>query len=432
MTAFLAWLGSSSEVFLRYGVWGLFAVAFAESSFFPVPPDLLLIPMSILNPRLALWYALVCTVASVAGGVFGHFIGWRAGRPLLSRLFSEKMIDRVDQLFSRYGGWAVGIAAFTPIPYKVFTIAAGVFHMNRAPVIIASIIGRGGRFFLVAALIMALGQRGLEFISSNFELITLGLTALVLGAWYVSRRTRFLRAADIWLSARGAAIRDVYQRRFYPLGVYGYYLIAGLGLAGTSLILFTRLATEMLEQELDAFDATILNATRSWGGPALRAVMRGLSWLGTDWVLLSMAATAVVFLLFSRRRAWESVTVTVAVGGSWALNTFLQGIFKRQPPPGIIGPGLPTYSFPSQHSLLAFAFAGICAYLVWRHGKSRVRSAIGAALAVAFGLAVGLSRIFLALDYPSDVLAGCAVGAFWVATCVLGLETARFRDEQRR
>lgn len=431
MSSLLAWLNSSAGLFLHYGVWGLFAVAFAEASFFPVPPDLLLIPLALLNPRLALWYASVCTAASVAGGVFGHYLGSRAGRPLLNRLFSARSIERVDALFSRYGGWAVGIAAFTPIPYKVFTIAAGAFGMDRAPVIIASVIGRGGRFFLEAALIMVLGQSGLAFISRNFELITSALAAMVLVAWYLSRRTRFFAAAGAWLNARAEGARALYRRRFQPLGAYGYYLAAGLGLAGTSLVLFTKLATELLEQELDAFDVVVLNAVRPLIGAGTRAVLRGLTLLGQDWLLLTVAAVLAAWLL-RRRRTWESVTVVAAVGGAWALNTFLQEFFRRPQPPGLVGAELGGFSFPSQHSLLAFVFYGICVYFCRRFvAKPSLRLA-GSALAVAAGLLVGFSRVCLALDYPSDVLAGYAAGGFWVAMCVLGLETARYLQEQRR
>lgn len=431
MSSLLAWLNSSAGLFLHYGIWGLFAVAFAEASFFPVPPDLLLIPLALLNPRLALWYASVCTAASVAGGVFGHYLGSRAGRPLLNRLFSARSIERVDALFSRYGGWAVGIAAFTPIPYKVFTIAAGAFGMDRAPVIIASVIGRGGRFFLEAALIMVLGQSGLAFISRNFELITSALAALVLVAWYLSRRTRLFAAAGAWLNARAEGARALCRRRFQPLGAYGYYLAAGLGLAGTSLVLFTKLATELLEQELDAFDVGVLNAVRPLIGAGARAALRGLTLLGQDWLLLTVAAVLAAWLL-RRRRTWESVTVVAAVGGAWALNTFLQEFFRRPQPRGLVGAELGGFSFPSQHSLLAFVFYGICVYFCRRFvAKPSLRLA-GSALAVAAGLLVGFSRVCLALDYPSDVLAGYAAGGFWVAMCVLGLETARYLQEQRR
>ena len=96
----------------------LFAIAFAESSFFPVPPDILLITMALVNPEAAFVLALICSVGSVTGGMFGYFIGWLGGRPLLHRLFSERKIAVVKNAFEKYEVWAIGVAGFTPIPYK--------------------------------------------------------------------------------------------------------------------------------------------------------------------------------------------------------------------------------------------------------------------------------------------------------------------------
>src|SRR3989338_4669918 len=118
----------SRSTFLPFGEAGLFAVAFMESSFFPIPPDLLLIPLVLLNPQLGLWYALVCTIGSVLGAVLGYYIGIKGGRPILIRLAGKEKTDKTARYFRKYGDWAIGIAAFTPIPYKVFTIAAGVFR----------------------------------------------------------------------------------------------------------------------------------------------------------------------------------------------------------------------------------------------------------------------------------------------------------------
>ena len=123
----------------------LFAIAFAESSFFPIPPDLLLIPLCLANPSLALGYATICLAGSVLGGMFGYLLGLKGGRPLFLKLFSEQKFRVVEHYFQKYDVWAVGIAAFTPIPYKVFTIAAGVFHLNFRRFVLTSIAGRGGR-----------------------------------------------------------------------------------------------------------------------------------------------------------------------------------------------------------------------------------------------------------------------------------------------
>jgi membrane protein YqaA with SNARE-associated domain len=117
----LAWAASP------HAEWALAIIAFAESSFFPVPPDLLMIPMAAARPENAFFFAFLCTLFSLLGGVFGYWIGQKGGQPILNRFIKRETVLRVEGLFNRYDAWAIGIAGFTPIPYKVFTIASGAF-----------------------------------------------------------------------------------------------------------------------------------------------------------------------------------------------------------------------------------------------------------------------------------------------------------------
>ncbi|MEW6103748.1 MAG: YqaA family protein [bacterium] len=167
-----------------YGVYALFILSFVESSFFPVPPDLLLIALCLLNPKISLFYATVCAIASVLGGMVGYFIGFFGGRPLAERLFKKEKIEIVHNYFQKYEAWAIFIAAFTPIPYKVFTIAGGVFYINFLKFIIASIFGRSGRFFIVGCLIMLFGERVKGMIKGHFEAFTIIFTLLLIGGFY--------------------------------------------------------------------------------------------------------------------------------------------------------------------------------------------------------------------------------------------------------
>lgn len=168
-------------VFAPYGVSGLFALAFIESSFFPVPPDILLILLCLMEPEKALWFALVCTVGSTLGGMFGYFIGWFGGKPVLEKLFSKDKVQKVHEYFSKYEVWAVFIAGFTPIPYKVFTISGGVFYINFPKFVLASVTSRGLRFYLEAILIMLYGQWALNFIDKYFDVLSvLAVAALIL------------------------------------------------------------------------------------------------------------------------------------------------------------------------------------------------------------------------------------------------------------
>jgi membrane protein YqaA with SNARE-associated domain len=170
------------------GVVGLFLVSFFEASFFPLPPEVLLLPMAVVNPPMAIFYAAVVTAGSTAGGMFGYFLGLKAGRKLLLRFVSRQKLSRVEQLFASYGGWAVAVAGFTPLPYKVFTIASGVFRIRKRVFLTASVLSRGARFLLEALLINAFGEQAIDFIKTYFGPLTIGLMAVVL--FYAAWRSR--------------------------------------------------------------------------------------------------------------------------------------------------------------------------------------------------------------------------------------------------
>jgi membrane protein YqaA with SNARE-associated domain len=171
-----------------YGVAALFALAFAESSFFPIPPDVLLIALAVVSPPLALLYAAVCTVGSVLGGMFGYFIGLKGGKPILERMVARQKIAVVHEYYDRYNAWAVGIAGFTPIPYKVFTIAAGAFYINFRIFVLASCLGRGGRFFLVGGVIMLFGSQIQNLLVKYYNWASLIFIVLLVGGFLVLRK----------------------------------------------------------------------------------------------------------------------------------------------------------------------------------------------------------------------------------------------------
>ncbi|MCR4880780.1 MAG: DedA family protein [bacterium] len=168
--------------FMNLGEWGLFTLAFMESSFFPIPPDCILIPMCLIKPEAALLYATIATIGSAIGGMFGYAIGKFGGRPALDFFFKkqqEKIVE-VERLYNKYGVWAVGAAAFTPIPYKIFTIASGVFKMNLLGFTLVSIAGRGLRFFIIAIALILFGEK----IKANLEWIMI-IAAILIILFYV-------------------------------------------------------------------------------------------------------------------------------------------------------------------------------------------------------------------------------------------------------
>jgi membrane protein YqaA with SNARE-associated domain len=170
----------------KYALPALVTLSFIESSFFPVPPDVLLMAMCFATPRKWLSYAFWCTVASVLGGILGYYIGWglweTVGQPIVAFYHGDAVMDQVKRWYEAYGFFGVLIAAITPIPYKVFTIASGVLRFDLVQLIVASILGRGLRFFVVAGLIRWFGPRIKPFLEKHFELATIAMLALaVLG-----------------------------------------------------------------------------------------------------------------------------------------------------------------------------------------------------------------------------------------------------------
>lgn len=141
----------------------LFIVSFTESVFFPIPPDVMLAPMALSQPKHAFRLAALTTVASVLGGIVGYALGYWLYEPVVlpfieAMHYQAKMAD-IQHWFNEYGVWIVFIAGFSPIPYKVFTVSAGLMQMAFLPFVLASAIGRGGRFFLVAALMRIGGEK---------------------------------------------------------------------------------------------------------------------------------------------------------------------------------------------------------------------------------------------------------------------------------
>lgn len=182
------WMVSWSES--PYADPALFVLAFAESSVFPVPPDVLLVALTLGNPSWGLYYAGITTVGSVLGGTLGYLVGWWGGKPLLLWLVGQDRVSRVHDAFERYEGRMILIAGLTPVPYKVFTIGAGAFYVNFRVFVVASLVSRGARFFLVAGTLQLLGPWVKDILEQYFNLFTVVLAAcVVLGYWIVKRQT---------------------------------------------------------------------------------------------------------------------------------------------------------------------------------------------------------------------------------------------------
>jgi len=182
----------TKAAFLPLGFTGLFILAFMESSFFPIPPDILLLILTLAKPENWLFYAIITTIGSVLGAMFGYWLGLKGGLPLLKRFFSKEKISKVHRLFNKYEAWAIFIAGFTPIPFKVFTVAGGVFYINFKKFVIASIIGRGLRYFLLAVLVSYYGQAIIDFVENYFDVISLVSVAVAVLIYIIYKNRKKL------------------------------------------------------------------------------------------------------------------------------------------------------------------------------------------------------------------------------------------------
>lgn len=172
----------------KHAATALFLISIAESSFFPLAPDILQIPLTLEHRNRAWFYATINLVGSVLGGMIGYFIGkltwYFTSSFFLTYIFNPQIFADVEKLYHEWGFWAVFTAAFTPIPYKVFTIAAGVFNIPFFEFVLASIVGRGARFFLVAALLKKYGEHIKYGIEKYINLITIVFVGLLLVGYF--------------------------------------------------------------------------------------------------------------------------------------------------------------------------------------------------------------------------------------------------------
>jgi membrane protein YqaA with SNARE-associated domain len=172
-----------------YGTWALFLLALSESSFFPIPPDVLLIALAVAIPERSFKYAGICSIGSVLGGCLGYLVGWQFMTSIGERIISfyglNQKVAYIAELYSAYDAWAIGIAGFTPIPYKVFTISAGAFKINFWVFLMASIVSRSARFFLVGGLIYIFGSQIKLFIDRYFDILAIAFTILLVGGFFI-------------------------------------------------------------------------------------------------------------------------------------------------------------------------------------------------------------------------------------------------------
>ncbi|HEX3047852.1 MAG TPA: phosphatase PAP2 family protein [Bacillota bacterium] len=424
------WMSEMAHFFMQYGVFGLFVLSFVEASFFPVPPYLLSIPMTLAAPKLGFFYALVGTVGSVLGGLLGYAIGAKLGRPILMKFIKPASLRKVETLYTRYGDWATAAGGVTPLPYKIFAISAGVFRNRLATFIPASICARGIRFFGEAFLLIVFGQKVLKFLESAFGPVNLIILVVIAGFLIMVWRAGWIpgKLVLMWRGIRDhwfAWVNQVRQR-FLPAGVFSWYLLTGATLAAFGFIVFAKLSSELLEKELTRFDTVIGKWIFSFRFSFLTSVMRAITSLGsTGWIIGFMAV--IILIGFRFRKRLEVLAYSIAVLGALGLSELLKRTFHRTRPPLPWLAHASGYSFPSGHSLISLTVYGFLAYLAFKNIKLLWLRYLSVGILILLPVLIGISRIYLGVHFPSDVIGGWAVGVFWIGTCVTGLELLNSR-----
>lgn len=213
----------------------------------------------------------------------------------------------------------------------------------------------------------------------------------------------------------------------YPprLRKFSGLLIGGLLLSLTLFLLFYDLAEDMLNQELAFFDQTIADAFIAWRSPSLTSFLTFITSLGSSTVIIILSLAAVFYLLYYRKHKWDAIIFGIAVGGASLMNFILKVSFHRlrPAPPALVNAS--GFSFPSGHAMDSLVLYGMLLYLVWINFPHGFRTYLFSVFILILVLGIGVSRIYLGVHYPSDVLAGFFAGGIWLIGCILALHSVR-------
>jgi len=409
----------TKDFFIQNGALGLFILAFTEASFFPIPPDIVLLPLSILAPKKALYYAIITSIASILGGVFGYYIGIRAGRPLLLRFIKEENIQKIEAMFSKYGGWAVGVAGFTPIPYKVFTIASGVFHMNFSIFVLATVLSRSARFFIEGIVVMALGERALIYINKFLGPGSFIIAGVAVIFYLIFKKAEISIKIQLGKGSPIHYLKAKLQRLLSLYGEFGIYLLAGFSTAATLGTLFFKLATEVLEKELDGFDHSIINFMANVQVPFANFMVSIINYMQNPYIFVGLLFICLLFVrLMYKELKYCSMTLITFIG-SFTLQSSFKSLYQRpRISSGFTAMTFMEYSFPSGFISVITGLSGYVVFLIFRELKIKQRYIFIFLWFFFLGM-VGFSRVYAGISYPSDVIAGLLLGGVWLSVCIV-------------
>ncbi|KRQ86003.1 Undecaprenyl-diphosphatase BcrC [Caloramator mitchellensis] len=401
------------EFIQKFGIIGLSALSFAESSFFPIPPDVVLLPMMFFNPKLSFVYAFITTATSVLGGILGYFIGKKLGRPILYKIFKKEKINKVEFYFKNYGGWAVAIAGFTPIPYKIFTISAGVFNVPISVFTIASIIGRGLRFFIEAFLVYFLGDTAKYLLTNYFEVITVVISLLLFIFYLIFKQVKNNRISKTTKNNIKRIYLNTYDffLKYKTIDKITFYYLTGILLSLFSLMFIFELIEDFSFNVFYRIDNYIFDNLMKIRNPILNLIMETITRTG-DYYFVIIITIIIIVVLYKNRKKALTFFFGINILIVWLFNEALKAIFQRPRPDFSRLISQSGYSFPSGHAMIFLTWSLLYILLVNDSFNYRKKRCINICI-ILYSLLVGLSRVYLGVHYFSDVLAGWLVAIIY-------------------
>ncbi|MGB9812088.1 MAG: VTT domain-containing protein [Thermovenabulum sp.] len=407
---------------IQNSVLGLFVLSFAEASFFPVPPDLILIPLCFAHIENSFFYALIASLASALGGLFGYFLGTRAGRKLLLRFISSSKIEIIEENFKKYGAWAVAVAGFTPIPYKVFTIASGIFRMDIFTFFIAALLSRSARFFLEAFIVISFGEKAEYFVNKVLGPGSFIAIMLVFGIYYVCTRIGLFAKTKKRLKPVYEKINKLFSGFINSYGEFGVYIIAGLSFSAVASLIFIKMVTELREKELDYLDGIIVKFILTHLKSPLmdKATQFFIEIVESPYIIIFILALSLVIVFIFYKKLSYLIMTAASFLGALVIQLLLKNEIQRlRPIPDVPMNLFFKYGFPSGSILVITSFIGYTIFLIIKKLDKKIKKYAIIFIAFILIVLIGFSRVYNLLNYPSDVFAGLLIGGIWLSALII-------------
>lgn len=407
----------------QYKLFAIYITMTLESSCIPIPSEIVM-PYAgylVAQGKLTLPVtAFIGALANLSGSWLAYAVGRFGGRTLVDKygryiFHSRKHLTKANRWFAKKGEVTVFLSRMLPGVRTFISLPAGIAKMDFAKFSIYSFLGSLPWNFALVYLGFVFTDRWdqLQNYLKDFNVLVLvSLVLVVLG--YV-----FWRKIGVITNTKNR----VYDK-LAAFGKFGRGLIIGITAAALAILIFGKLAEDVMYHELTFLDTRVTKFVMEYSSQKMTLLMKFITTLGSVEILVPIALLTVFILYKQKKRYWDSLLVVTALSGGWLLDELLKSIFHRPRPEVAMLIKVSGYSFPSGHAMVSVAFYGFLAYLVWLNRfKFRYLAIIGTVMLV---ILIGISRIYLGVHYPSDVFAGFVAGGFWLTGCILAMQTVRF------